>query len=120
MSQQGRCKEEVTQHRLGKVQSRESSGALSEIIPFDSEPLQGGKPEVAQRYPFMVLLRGNQVSLVLQSSPRHQHGQVLVAVPGSVTHSTAHDYQGIVKNLGLMQTVEQAVHLTEYIILSHL
>ena len=41
-------------------------------------------------------------------------------MPGSVTHSTAHNHQGIIKDLGFLQTVEQTVYLTEYIILCNL
>ena len=60
------------------------------------------------------------MSLVVQSPTRHQYGQVLIAVPRTVTHSTTYNYEGVVKDLRFLQTVEQAVHLTEYIILGHL
>ena len=62
----------------------------------------------------------DHVALMLEPAAGQKHGQILVAVLGTVAHAAAHDHQSVVEDLCLLQTVEEPVDLGEDVILHHL
>ena len=60
------------------------------------------------------------MTFVLQASACHQNRKVFITVSGAVTHTTSHNHEGIIKDLGFLQTVKQMVDLGKNIVFCNL
>ena len=60
------------------------------------------------------------MTFVLQASACHQNRKVFITVSGTVTHTTSHNYESIIKDFGFLQTVEQTIDLGKNIVFCNL
>ena len=75
------------------------------------KPVQHRKPQIRKRYPHMLLLGTDNMTLMFQAATGKQHGKVSVAVDRPVAHPAAEHDQRVVKNLGFFQLGNEVTEL---------
>lgn len=85
------------------------------MFAFEAEPLEGREPEIAEG-DAMVVGGGWEVSLMFEPAAGEEDREVLVAVGRGIAHAAAHDDEGLVEELGFLESAEEPIDLGEDVI----